>query len=482
LKFNKELAEEYFNKNFGSDTKKVTDSLQLLNHFFDHQIDDEKGYIYSPFILEIICTIVDNDFDYNLLQHKYDSEILIKNYSNDYLFYKIIDREIAKKERHGFKLKTDEYVKLLSLLAIEKNGYFQLEDFNLLLKKIDAPFMLTNIEESLKDNPFFYSNGDKYRFRFDFYNHVFRINALYSKLINISSFALTDSFLTMISSGLVYNSAIFVGLKNKIQKSELSWEQLLVYFKTLVVEINSLPANQSHKSLVNKAVSNLFVFVNELKDVKVDSRTIIIELFSVKKFEKDNSFALSDFNLIDIPEQLNLRIDFADFYFTNCVIDNYNRFLNCNFNANTFFDNSCKISKVYNDQIDFRGCTATSKNFDNYITGLDNTLFKIVELVESGGEELASYFRRYFRAFQKNNKLMERISINELPILKIENISLNQVNTILLEHFILSEIDKDTILLNQDKKLKVLKFINQNLLFKELNLSIKKIENIQIRG
>lgn len=482
LKFNKQLAEEYFNKNFSNNQKKVTDSLQLLNHFFDHHSEDEKDYIYSPFILEIICTIVDNDFDYNLLQHRYDSEILIKNYSNDYLFYKIIDREIAKKEKHGFKLKTDEYVKLLSLLAIEKNGYFHLEDIDLLLKKIEASFMLKNIEESLKDNPFFCSIDDRYRFRFDFYNHVFRVNALYSKLINPNSFTLNDSFLTMISSGLIYNSAIFVGLKNKIEKSEMSWEQLLFHFKILISEINNLQTNQNHKSLINKAVSNLFIFINELKDVKINTRSIIIELFSVENFNSESFHALNNFHLVDVPEILNLKLDLSDFYFTNSIVENYNRFLNCQFNANTFFDNSCKITKVYNDQLDFRNCTATSKNFDDYITGLDNTLFKIVELVESGGEELAAYFRRYFRSFQKNNKLVERILLSELPVLKLSSVSLVEVNIILFDNSILSEIDKDSISLNQDKKLKILKFINQNLLFRELNLSIKQIENMQIKA
>lgn len=451
-----------------------------MNQFFEHFTEDEIEYIYSPFILEVISTIVDNDFDYDLLQHTYDSEILVKNYSNDYLFYKIIDREIAKKEKHGFKLKTDEYVKLLSLLAIEKNGYFYLEDFDSLLKKINAPLMHKYIEESLKDNPFFSTNGDRYIFRFDFYNSIFRINALYSKLVHPDSFLLTDSFLSMISTGLIYNSAIFVGLKNKIEKSELTWDQLLSYFKVLLDEINSLQSNSS--ILINKAVSNLFVFINDLKTNQVETKSIIIDLFSDKNYNAvDTSFCvLHDFHLIDIPEILNLQIDFSDFYFTNSVIDNYNRFLNCRFNANTYFDNSCKISKVYNDKLDVSKCTATSKNFDNYIAGLDNTLLKVVELIESGGEELATYFRRYFRAFQKNNKLMERISLNELPAFKLSNISLNKINTILFEHSILKEIDNDTIVLSQDKKSKILKFINQNLLFKELNLSMKQIGNLQI--
>ena len=479
LKFNKELAEQYFNKNFTYNVKKVKDSLKLLHHFFEHFEDDEKEYIYSPFILEVICTIVDNDFDYDLLQYNYDSEILIKKYSNDYLFYKIISREIAKKEKHGFKLKTDEYVKLLSLLAIEKNGYFQLEDFDFLLKKINAPFMLKNIEDSLKDNPFFTTNRDRYLFRFDFYNHVFRINALYSKIINPNSFALTDTFLSMISTGLIYNSAIYVGLKNKIEKSELTWEQLLPYFKTLINEMNTLPVKSN--LLINKAISNLFIFINELKPIKTNSRTILIELFSDENYEENNFYAINNFYLIDIPEVLNLQLDFSDFYFTNSVIDNYNWFLNCHFNSNTFFDNTCKISKVYNEKINFKNCTATSMNFDNYITGLDNTLLKIVELIESGGEELVSYFRRYFRSFQKNNKLVEKITFNELPILKM-GITLQEVNVILLKHSILSEVDKDSIQLNHDKKLKILKFINQNLLFKELNLSIKEIESLQIKN
>jgi hypothetical protein len=51
----------------------------------------------------------------------------------------------------------------------------------------------------------------------------------------------------------------------------------------------------------------------------------------------------------------------------------------------------------------------------------------------------------------------------------------------LLNHSILSHIDKDSIQLNHDKKSKILKFINQNLLFRELSLSLREIENLQIK-
>lgn len=482
LKFNRPLAEKYFNKHFNTNSISVKNSLRLLDDFYKNI--SSKGFIYSPFVLEIISIIVENDFEYDEIEFDFNSNILLKTNSNDYLIYKIIEREIAKKERHGFVINPDQYIRLLGLIAIEKNGMISKEDFNHLLKKLSIDLNSEKVQSSLKDNPFFHYENEKYHFRFDFYNAVFKYNAIYSKLSNSSSFTITDSFITVLSEEFVYNSALFEGLKEKIKSSELSFDNLLDKFLKLKIEINNFNLNNEvgYTHLRQKAISNLIIFLIDFNENKQDSSQIIIKLFNDEDFSNQDLISIKNLYLIDVPETVKLLLDFSNLYFSDSVIENYNGFLNCTFNEYSFFDNSCKISKVNNDSLNFKKCSVRKENFHDGIFTSDNSLYKMISLIESGGEDIMGYFRKYFRAFHKGSKLSEKISINELPKINYHSLTLSDINAVLLENDILKIVNKDEIVLNLEKKTKIIKLINQNISFTELLKVRKEIEKIVING
>lgn len=483
LKFNKDLSVKYFKKHFCNDTRKVEDSIRLLADFYE-DINGEE-FSYSPFVLEIIATIVENDFNYEEIDYYFDSKILLKKSSNDYLIYKICKREIAKKEIHGFVISVDDYVRLLGLISIEKNGIFNDNDFSILLKKLNIDLNSEKVKNSLRDNPFFYYENRNYRFRFDFYTSFFKYNVLYSKIADSSSFDLTDALITLIAQDLKYNSVQFQGLRYKLEESGLSFRDIVAKVKGLVSDIQHYgekhPANGS-AYIRQLAISNLVVFLDDIKDRDLSSTDIILELFADKSFSGKGTIAMQGMYLIEIPEGIKLRFDFSYMYFVETVIDGYCDFLNCTFNEDTYFDHTCRISKIQNEKLDIRLCSAKSTNFDNHISSNDNALFKALMLAKSGGENILTYLRKYFKAFLLGNKLLEKINASSLPKKDLYSISLAELNAILLENGILKEVLKDEIVLNPQIKSKILKFINQNLTFSELNRAIKKIHAKEISG
>lgn len=482
LKFNKLLAEKYFKKHFNTNSNSVKNSLKLLDDFYKNINSNE--FIYSPFVLEIISIIVENDFEFDEIEFDFNSNILLKNNSNDYLIYKIIEREIAKKERHGFIINPDQYIRLLGLIAIEKNGMITKEDFNHLLRKLSIDLNSEKVQSSLKDNPFFCYEKEKYHFRFDFYNAVFKCNALYSKLINPNSFAITDTFITVLSEEFVCNSALFEGLKEKIKSSELNFDDILTQFLKLKNDINKSEFNKEigYTHLKQKAISNLVIFLMDFKDIKFNSSEIIIKLFGDGEINSKDLISIRGLYLIDVPETVKLLLDFSNMYFSDSVIENYSGFLICAFNENSFFDVSCKISKVNNDFLNLKKCSVKKENFHDGIFTSDNTLYKMISLIESGGEDIMGYFRKYFRSFQRGSKLFEKVSINDLPKINYYSLSLNKINEILLEFNILKEINRDEIVLNFTMKTKIIKLINQNISFPELLKVRKEIEKLVING
>lgn len=73
-------------------------------------------------------------------------------------------------------------------------------------------------------------------------------------------------------------------------------------------------------------------------------------------------------------------------YLTNSVIENYSKFLECKFDEDTYFDNTCSISNINSDSIDLKKCTISKNNFDNFILSNDNSLYKAVNLINFGGK------------------------------------------------------------------------------------------------
>lgn len=132
--------------------------------------------------------------------------------------------------------------------------------------------------------------------------------------------------------------------------------------------------------------------------------------------------------------------------------------------------------------LDLKHFTANKDNFDNFIISNDNTLYVALNLAKFGGESILSYLRKYFRSFLKGGRLMDTINVNKLPKSTLYITRLDELNSLLLKHTILKSVDNTELKINNVLKSKILKFVNQNITFSELNKAIRELQNNELNG
>lgn len=483
LKFDRENVIKYFEKIFpafnNKTNKKVGECISVLDEFYDN-IEDQK-YIYSPFVLEIIVLIVENDFEYDNIEFEFSSKVLTLNYSNDYLIYKICQREIAKKGLNGFIPAIDNFIKFLSLIAIEKNGVINDDEFIAFLKRVDINLNSENVKSSIKDNPFFViDRNNKYNFRFDFYNSFFKLCAVYSKLFIPKSFYLSNSFLEVLTSDFKHNSFIFKSLKNKISANNIPFDIILEKIKNLIDSIKLFNKNETDFGFIylkKCSISNLLLFILSLSENKMNYIDILKFIFQDKN-QNNDYIVINELSLIDIPFGNGFVFDFSDIYFTNCYIENYPDLINSKFSDDTYFSESCYISNVNPTKINIEKITADKKNFDDKIIINDNSLFKLLKLKEEGIKASITSIKLYFKSFysSNNNRINLETTFSNLTDGKTYCISVEEITEILYKNGIVSNYLDKKIILNKVYASKIDKYITQNLPFKELNKSLKEIE------
>ncbi|AFU70377.1 hypothetical protein P700755_003800 [Psychroflexus torquis ATCC 700755] len=166
----------------------------------------------------------------------------------------------------------------------------------------------------------------------------------------------------MFSESLDYNSQISINILPQI-KDEL--ESFISNIKILIGQIKNLPTIKSKKE---KAISNLFILLCQCCNDDLSIKKMMTNIFLDDFGNINNFYLLSPFKSMD------LRLDL---YFSNSTIEDYDNFLICGFNGNTFFDETCTINKASNNFSKKVLITAISDNFDSVIKG-DYTLLKCI--------------------------------------------------------------------------------------------------------
>lgn len=487
LMFDIPNVEKYFEKKFpkinGKSNKKTIECIKILNEFYEDTAYIE--YKYSPFVLEIIALIVENDFVYDDIEYNFTSNILIREFNNDYLIYKICEREIAKKDMHGHIPNLDDFVKFLCLVAVEKNGFITDIEFINLLRKVQINLSSDKVKESLRDNPFFKSDSNSnYRFRFDFYNSMFKFNALFSKIIDNISFDLSDSFIEMIANEFKHNSLLFIALRKKLLKKELSSDDFIEKIKIIMSEIRNYKKDNNNEGdlhIKKQSISNLFLFAISFCEKHENKSQILKDLFFDMNESNTTIDVIKGLYLIDVPSDNGFVLDFEGFYFIDCDIQNYPEFINCKFNEDTYFSETCKISNIVPTKYNEKNITASKDNFDDRILTDDNTLFKLMKIKEGNVENSIDSIKRYFKSFYSSAS--NRINL-ETNLIKINEgkkycIPFDSMTQILMNYKIIKSFENDIVYLNKDFSGKIDKFMNQNLPFTELNKVLKEIDKIK---
>lgn len=474
LPFNGKLARDYFSKNDLSD-RKIEKAMSLLNSLLDGSQSEE--YRFPPFVLEVVLHFISNEKDDSKAYKVsiFNSDLLLENYPIDFIIHQIFHREKLKKEEYGFDLTVDQQTAFFSLMTIERNGVVNVEDIPSILSKTGHIARLEDASKALIDHPFLKKRNHKLYFNFKFLKGEFYIIALYNLLKEQGAVKINDFTIQVLAHKCNYESIIVKGLLEKIElDSYFDKEKVLTKLIKLIDLITQKSSDDIDKM---KAISNLFLVICQYcksKSIYLNDGylTIIKRVFSA-----NNNEFVHNLYLIDIPEDMNLKLDFSDLYIENSYIKNFNDFFNAKFNKDTYFLNSCFVTELnLPRKISYEDVSMTEENFHN-IQG-DNSVHKILKNKEQGVYQIENDIRKFLKCFYTGKQLNYKIQKSKVrKKFNLRDIDVKIIDA-LLEVKVLEDSSNGTYTLNQSFSKKVNKFVNQGIPFAE----VKKTFDIVLRG
>ena len=468
LPFNKKIAEQYFFKN-ELNPSKIKKGLELLKQFVLNKDDEENGFIYPPFLLEIIIDILQDESHSSLLEELSSSELLIDGYKSDYVLHQIFNRERIKKE-HGISLGIDDQAAIFCLLAVNFKGRIEINRLPVLLKSVRHFAQVNDAASGLKDHPLLRLRDNELVFRYSFLIMEFYTIGIYNLLKKAEPFQLNDSFINLIGYKANYNSIISKGILFKLRHEYPSQIDVAIgLFRSLIAEINN---SKSKDFLKHAAVSNLFLivyqFVKEKEQNNFDSRKLLIEIFS----EKYDS-TITNLCLLNIPYAAGVRIDFSNLYVENSIVDGFSDFVLCNFDEVTYFVQTCVIKNIKPEKLqNLDHISMVEKNF-HMISG-DNSLDKIFRLKDKGTTGIEDEIRSYFKLFFKGD-VLKTPNVNELNQIISKDLFLKTIHKICLEDLSMVNLYKDQYQIESSFKPKIQKFVFQGKIFREIKQILRKL-------
>jgi hypothetical protein len=472
LGFTDELARQFFNRTF-NDPELVRSGLKLVQELY---LEEENIYKYPPFILQVVNQIIESNFTYEEINMDFDSEILEKTHENDIVIYRICAREYAKKNKQGFQLDVDDQVRFLCEMAIEEKGSIDEMDFKKILENIGKTDRIGDVARGLYDHPLISRTNAHYTFRFDFFNTYFKSVAIFNMLCSPNAPRLTERLINILAFECNFNSVISKILIGKAYKSTVSFMACLKYSKELIENISKFSSDDNGANLNRKkrAISNMLVIILASKFPDYSNSFIIDYLFG------DGERNIDKFYLIDVPNYAGIDFDFRDRYFHNTEIVNYGSFFNCQFDKDTFFDDTCLIADVLSSKIKIKQITADPKNFDKNIKG-DNSIFKVMN-IKNNENDVNKYFRTYFSSFFQGQHFTPEILIRHIRVPKDDLIDSELLTNVLCDRAILRKKSNEIACLDTRYRSKIIHFLQEGLLFPQLNRAISDLKNVLLSG
>lgn len=466
LPFNEELASQYFNKHFPENSQKVKKAHKILQ---ESVLPSKKSeYVYPPFVLQVVRQQVEREIEIDL---GFESEILDQNDPNDYIIYRICARECAKKDLNGFELSVDDQLRFFMYMAIEEEELL-IDLLNEYLENIGIKDRAIDIAKGLFDHPILIRKDSSLVFRYDFLKSYLKS----LKILRIITSGEKPSVMALkvISSDLKLSSMVVKYLKDKLKKYD--YDKLTSLFKDTIFRIVS---GQALDNTCEKAISNLIVMRLSMLGGGL-SATAYTKL--LEKLLHHENGAYHNLYLINISPDFDLKLDFSNMIFTNSKIENFHNFIQCKFSRTTFFDENCEINKITSNVLITSKLSMGAHNFDSNIKG-DNSIHKILSTKDSSGQNLSDRtkilkaLRDYFKNFRDIRNYTAKPNTKTLlnQISKYDtNESLLKIHDLLMKCKIIAS-DGSDLKINSKLERDVMLFMDQGLMFRELNEIIKKI-------
>jgi hypothetical protein len=389
--FSEDQTTEFFNKSFGEYPSKIIKSLKLANDF-KFPTSDGK-HIYHPYVLDIIRSIIESEEDtINFDLSDLNSEYLFSDIKNDYITYRVCDREI----RRVGQISVDEQIKFFIFLSVNKRGTVKtLSLQNEIENSLGRSVSKTNVE-AFKAHPFLKCIDTATTFKYDFLADLFKsvyISQYFNTITVLPN--ISQYFTDIVGESCWFGSALNFDITSRIKQWDI--EGILIV-SDLITQAKEL----HHGNLVNKIIANIFSLALDINH-KFKPNNIINNTELLKNIFEIKSNQIEGLMIINVNAKHNLTFDFTNLEITNAVINNYNNFWECKFDGNSKFLN-CELlhlnEKLKNselNQANFIDCT-----FDS---SLEKSLSSITSNKEEQSSKVKVFLQDFFHLFVSNGRL-----------------------------------------------------------------------------
>lgn len=328
------------------------------------------------------------DFELSELNSNY----LSKDINNDYIAYRVCDREI---KRVG-QIPVDEQVTFFIYLSVNRRGLINADNLEYEIEcALDKKINRTNIE-AFKSHPFLDCKNNIISFKYDFLSDLFK-SIYISRFFNFENDydIVNEEFIDIIYESCCYCSPISIDISKRIY----SWadDNFLLVSDFIAQVKSSCKSGKINKVLAN--ILNLSLTINhEFYPNDVDNNTTLLEnLFSTKMNNLDGMV------LIDLNFDRNIKFNFEGLTISNSIIDNFGNFWKCKFDEETKFINS----ELLNLNSKVRGSVLTKTSFVNCVfdSDLDATLDRMETNKDNKLERTKIFVHDFFHLFVSNGRL-----------------------------------------------------------------------------
>lgn len=332
--FNKEQTRQFFAKSLDSN-RKCDKAIKLADDFMIP--GEANNGFFHPYVLDIIRSIISTEqVDISLDLSTISSNLLNASNKNDYIIYRVCDRE---RMRIG-QIEVDEQVNFFIYLAYEKSGVIPTSRFKQEIEiALGHHVDQVNIE-AFKSHPFLINIESVTTFRYDFFIELFK-SIYIAKFFNYESDSndLTKHFIDIICENCWYGSGINSEIVNRINH----WtEDDVLFVSDIINQISQDQIEFKKKKLVIANLFNIALLINhKFVGNNIESNTELLRAL----FEKKRR-TIANLCIINLNSEKPIRFDFSELSIENGYIDSYSFFYQCVFEKDTTRFINCNILNV----------------------------------------------------------------------------------------------------------------------------------------
>lgn len=341
--FTAQLAREFFEQAFDSNSSKVSRAMDMADKFA-LKISSEELHepVYIPYVLDMIAYLIKHksEFDSNEVSLGSQSQILnVSSISNDFLIGSVCEREIKKLGNYS----VDNQINFLIDFSVAPSGYVSLYDVKGVFEQATSLKISDEFVEKLKGHPLLCCADNRLYFRYDFFYQYFNslYVARYFKGANI--YKLDDYIVDILGTYVGFDNGFSSSLCARMALSEDLLMFALETIDTLKVRVDG--AGTTDRSRFKAAISGTFALLLSLQRSEKSSLDITAcnELLKQVFWSNDCLDGVCLVNIMS-SERAKPIFDFRGMTIINSHFERYEYFWDCHIDERTRFKKSHFLS------------------------------------------------------------------------------------------------------------------------------------------